>query len=103
MIKQIELYSSGPISELMRACEIHCVTYCCGVDAFEISEEPIRTWVKTAGLEKATQARQQLETLIEDVTEHSGVVMTDWFYVTWSARECVAWLNEWKTILDEVL
>jgi hypothetical protein len=103
MNPEIQLQISQPLLELMRSCETFCVALCCGVGAFDVSEQQIGEWVKTAGLDQAGLARQQLQTLMDEVAAYGAAVTSDLFCASWSAQECVAWLNEWKTALEGVL
>src|SRR3954451_4113128 len=101
--KEIELKVNQPLLNLMESCETFSVAGCCGVDAFDVSEEPIRAWVKTAGLDQSSLAREQIQLLIAEVAVSNTPVNSDRFNACWSAQECINWLNEWKTVLEVVL
>ena len=79
-----------PLGDALHACEIHCVSACCGMGAYDIAVEHLQGWansVTPADLEGArNQAAEILEALKQAPerfyfldTDHTRSEVTEWF------------------------
>jgi len=91
-----------PLNDYIKTCEIHCVAGCCGVDAFEFSPEQGAWWTREAGDEKATDARELLDQLIDDCSRVTGRIALYNVEVTLTQPDCIAWLREMREALNYI-
>lgn len=91
-----------PLRGYFQSCEIHCVSACCGMDAFEVSPAQGAWWIREVGDERANEARSLLSQLIEDCATVQGTISSHEICVTLPAAEFVAWLREWREALNYI-
>lgn len=103
MKEEIALRLDHPLLGLVEFCETYCVAGCCGVDAFEITEERIDQWVSENGVAATQQALEQLQGIVRDLSNRNFTVMSERLNACWPAQECVAWLERWAVTLDVVI
>lgn len=103
MKSETELKINQPLLGFFDFCETYCVAGCCGVDAFEISEERVAEWVSKNGIAAAKDAREQLQTMISDISKQDVTVTSDRLNAWWPAEACAAWLDKWVAVLNIVL
>ena len=67
-MSQIEIKIPEPLQTGMTSCEVLCVAGCCGIAAFDINADLIRSWAETApnaDLDLACSQLQEIQELVE--------------------------------------
>ncbi len=88
-----------PLRGVMRACEVHCVAACCGLDAFDISSEPLREWSIAGKDALLSRALRQVDALMKAASGED-------FYCSEHLNYCGAgpeWaevLSRWKAAIE---
>jgi Family of unknown function (DUF6331) len=100
MKEEIELQVKEPLLGLIQSCETYCVAYCCGLDAFDRSQEQVAMWIGAHPREETLLALAQLNELIARVKPDSDVLFWNWFSHGTPAGEALEWLNGWKVSLE---
>jgi hypothetical protein len=81
---------TSPLAALLRECEVHCVSACCGMRAYDINIENAQRWASTVSAAGVDMARREVEAAIESLAslsekfyfldcEHSRSEVRDWF------------------------
>ena len=75
----------------------------CEADHFEIDPLRVSRWVAEAGIEQGRQALGQLDALFDGLPESREALsdLTNVFFE--SADEAVAWLQQWRAVIDSVI
>ena len=103
MKPEVELKIDQPLLGLFDFCETYCVAGCCGVDAFEITEKRVAEWVSQNGMAAAKQAKEQLQTVIDDISKQDVTITSDRLNAWWPAQACATWLEKWLAVLNVVI
>jgi hypothetical protein len=88
-----------PLWGVMQACEVKCVAGCCGLDAFDISSEPLSAWSPAGKDAFLSQALQQVDALMKAASSED-------FYCSQHLNYCGAgaeWievLSKWKAAIE---
>ena len=55
---------ASPLGRALASCEVHCVSVCCGMNAYEVSPEQVQQWA--SGVDAATlqEARDQVTEIL---------------------------------------
>ncbi len=91
-----------PLGSYFQSCEAFCVSFCCGMNAFDVSPAQGAWWIREAGTERASQAKALLSQLIEDCASVQGKISFSEISVTLPAGEFVAWLRQWREALNYI-
>jgi|GEM_PF-4526848 len=97
---RLPLDVSPLISELIGSCETICDAGCCGPNAFDFSEEHVASWIELAGMERAIEARLQLQELIARTKEMEGELFCDRVNVYWTPPEAVSFFEMYAGFLE---
>jgi hypothetical protein len=101
---ELELTIPSPLKELCESC-ITCAPSCCDLDAFDMDATAISQWLTTADEESGVRALQQLDTLIEQLTQYDGpidsLVKLDFSsdYALEPSADCIGYLQGWRNEL----
>ena len=60
----LNLDDGSPLGRALAVCEIHCVSACCGMDAYEVSPEQVQQWAGTVDGATLQQARDQVAEIL---------------------------------------
>ncbi|UJR80230.1 DUF6331 family protein [Sandaracinus amylolyticus] len=88
---------------LLRACEVHCVAGCCGIDAFEIAPVHMRAWIDEVGRERAKRLAQALRDAVVATERLIHVRSEDLNARFIRIGECARHLARWAAALDAAL
>jgi len=97
--------SFPPLLEgLVMHCETVCVSGCCGLDAFDFSEEQFRLWLHLGNSEVAPLLAEELEEVLRVIEVQSEEeVSSDRLNHSWSKAQAVAFFSELHRRLKGVL
>jgi hypothetical protein len=57
----------SPLGRALRSCEIHCVSVCCGMNAFEVSPGHLQQWANGIDAMTLQRARDQLVAILAEI------------------------------------
>ena len=99
--KRIPLTVPDALADLLGACEVLCISDCCGARAFDLSttEHAIR-WAERAGTEVARQARCELAAILNVLRANQHKVECDRVNDMWTAEEALAWFERVSVLLE---
>ncbi len=90
-----------PLASIMYACEVNCIAGCCGLDAFDIHPQWIRAWMESHDPALLAVARQQLDELIEYLSEVEGNYYSPLLNVDGSNTGWISLLAQWKVAIEQ--
>ena len=99
---EVNVQIPEPLWSVMQACEIVCVSGCCGLDAFDISPEPLCEWAHAGKLVLFSRALRQAGVLMTEASSED-------FYCSGQLNYCgpgPEWLkvlSRWKTAIEGAL
>jgi hypothetical protein len=99
----VEITIPHPLSDLMQDCETFCVASCCDIDAFDFGPENTEKWISRVGLEAASQAKDQLVSLIKEVQHRKEDIYVHPFGHINDKHTLLERLNELEKAIQESL
>ena len=91
-----------PLWSVMQACETFCVAECCGLDAFDISAEPLIQWSHPDKQTLLSQGIEQVETLMKTFSGKNHYCSGQLNYCG-ACREWSEMLSRWKVAMKDAL
>ena len=98
----LELHISPELRSLMKQCEVHCVTGCCGLAALCVDGPTMRPWVERSGPEGVARVIAELENIVE-ATEGMGEIVSMDFNARWAPDTAGPYLRGWIDALRAAL
>ena len=99
MNEVVEVIIPKPLWSLLRFCEIHCLAACCGLDAFEFSQQCAEAWLNTAEIETLSQARRQLRNIFSLIDDKNANYLSTQLNFCGDYNAWQDILNQWETLL----
>jgi hypothetical protein len=96
-----------PLRECFQHCEIHCVSGCCGLDAYSREAGDVAAWGRQARPEAVLHALCQLESVIAAVADRSSYVSSELLhagtYDEAAREEWLSFLGAFRAALDALI
>jgi hypothetical protein len=88
-----------PLAGLIQECETFCIAYCCGIDAFDISEANIKRWKAKHSEADFNLVKSQLENIIKQSLSFQGKLSSAQLNWVCPQIEFINWLKEFDNKL----
>ena len=96
-----EIKIPEPLSDVMSACEVHCLAECCGLNAFDINPIWIRRWMEAEDPSQLIIAHEQLEEIIRDLYDFDDEFSISMLNVVGSSDDLMPIFTEWKAAIEK--
>jgi hypothetical protein len=94
-LKTVEVALPPLLAGLLRFCETECVAACCGLEAFDFTEERLREGLTGWSLPERTQVAEQLETIVRELEGRPGeMAASEELNAVWPKAKAIAFFSE---------